>query len=75
MKLASNRALQRNLESQAEIYQKASDADSALKVILFFTEHEERHTKAILKTLGIDKSKDIFLIDARIDNKPSGSRA
>ena len=75
MKLASNHSLKRNLEKQAEIYQRASDAESVLKVILFFDEHEERRTKAVLKELGLDGSKDIFLIDARADNKPSGSRA
>jgi hypothetical protein len=32
MKLASNTALQRNLEKQAPIYQKASDAEYAIKV-------------------------------------------
>ena len=39
-KLAKNSQLRRNLEKQAEIYQKASDARSALKVILFFSEKE-----------------------------------
>ena len=75
MKLASNRSLKRNLQKQAELYQKASDAESALKIILFFDEHEERRTIAILKELGLDKSKDIFLIDARSENKPTGSTA
>ena len=75
MKLAANRALRRNLEKQAEIYQKASDAASALKVILFFTDDEERQTKAILRELGLEKCEDIFLIDGRADNKPSGSKA
>src|SRR5207244_2942081 len=75
MKLASNRSLRRNLENQVELYQKASDAKAALKVVLFFDDEEERRTKLTLKQLGIDKSRDIFLIDARSDNKPSGSRA
>jgi hypothetical protein len=75
MKLASNRSLKRNLEKQAEVYQRASDAESIFKVILFFDEHEERRTKAVLKSLGLDRSNDIFLVDARADNKPSGSRA
>jgi hypothetical protein len=38
MKLGSNSGLRRNLKKQAEIYQKASDAGSALKVILFFSD-------------------------------------
>jgi hypothetical protein len=40
-KLASNRQLKRNLPSQAEVYQSASDADSAIKVIVYFSESEE----------------------------------
>ena len=35
-KLARNTKLKRNLQKQAEIYQSASDADAALKVILLF---------------------------------------
>jgi len=75
MKLASNSGLARNLERQAEIYQKASDAQHAIKVILFFTDGEEAAVKRLLRELGIDKSPDIVLIDARDDNKPSGSKA
>jgi hypothetical protein len=40
MKLAKNTHLGRNLEKQAEIYQKASDAKSAIKAIIYFTEEE-----------------------------------
>ncbi|MDQ6765845.1 MAG: hypothetical protein M3Z22_07090 [Verrucomicrobiota bacterium] len=75
MKLASNSGLARNLERQAEIYQKASDAQSAIKVILFFTDGEEKAVKRLMRELSIDKSPDIVLIDARDDNKPSGSKA
>ena len=74
MKLVSNRSLQRNLKKQVEIYKKASDAKAAIKVILYFDEQEKKRARAILKNLGIDKSKDIVLIDAGID-KPSGSKA
>lgn len=75
MKLASNTALRRNLERQAEIYQKASDAGSALKVILFFTRDEHLRVEQILQDLKLDKCSNIFLIDARNDNKPSASKA
>lgn len=75
MKLASNTALQRNLETQAPIYQKASDAEHAIKVILFFTSAEGNKIIKVLKELRIDTSNDIILIDARLDNKPSGSKA
>lgn len=75
MKLAGNTALRRNLERQAEIYQKASDAGSALKVILFFTWEEKLRVEQLLQELKLDKCPDIFLIDARDDNKPSASKA
>lgn len=75
MKLAANTALRRNLERQAEIYQVASDAGSALKVILFFTWEEQLRVGQILQELKLDKCPDIFLIDARDDNKPSASKA
>jgi hypothetical protein len=74
-KLASNSHLRRNLERQAEIYQRASDADRAIKVIFFFTDAERRKVVSILEDLKIADSPDIVLIDARSDNKPSGSRA
>ena len=75
MKLAKNTQLKRNLERQVEIYKKASDAKLAIKVIMFFTAEEEERVATILAELGLSDSKDIVLIDARRDNKPSGSKA
>ena len=75
MKLASNSKLRQNLENQLEIYKRASDAMHGLKVILFFTQEEELHVKAVLKDLKLDVDPDVYLIDARQDNKPSGSKA
>jgi hypothetical protein len=75
MKLASNTGLRRNLEKQVEIYQKASDAPTALKVIIFFTSMEQRRVAYLLRQLKLDDNPDIILIDARADNKPSGSKA
>lgn len=74
-KLASNSQLRRNLLRQAEVYQKASDAHHKIKVILFFSETELKRVKKILKELKLLDSRDIVLIDARADNKPSGSNA
>lgn len=74
-KLAKNTHLKRNLEKQAEIYQKASDAGRALKVILYFSESEEDRVLKILSDLELKNCEDIILIDAREDNKPSGSNA
>jgi len=75
LKLARNTHLRRNLEKQAEIYEKASDARHAIKGILFFTSEEEQRAAEILTELGMLDSPDIVLIDARSDNKPSGSKA
>jgi hypothetical protein len=74
-KLAKNTQLERNLEKQAEIYQRASNAKSAIKVIVFFSRAEEARVIKILKRLSLYGHQDIFLIDARNDNKPSGSKA
>jgi hypothetical protein len=75
MKLARNTALERNLEKQLPIYQAASDAENGIKAIVFFTKEEEQRALGILDKLGILNHKDVVLIDARSDNKPSGSKA
>ncbi len=74
-KLASNTQLKRNLSNQVEIYKKASDANRAIKVIVCFSEEQQARVKRILNELGLSDCKDIVLIDARNDNKPSGSKA
>jgi len=75
MKLAKNTALERNLKNQLPIYQAASDAENGIKAIIFFSEAEQERVEVILESLGILGHKDIVLIDARDDNKPSGSKA
>jgi len=74
-KLASNSKLRQNLVYQGDVYQKASDAQHALKVIVYFAAQELSKVQGILKELGLDGSEDVMLIDARNDNKPSGSTA
>jgi hypothetical protein len=74
-KLAKNPQLRRNLERQAEIYKKASDAKGSLKCILYFSREEHARVLRVLKELGLFGHPDVFLIDARKDNKPSGSKA
>jgi hypothetical protein len=74
-KLASNTKLRRNLERQTDIYSKASDTEKVLKAILYFTENELLKVNRILRDLKLDGDPDIVLIDARSDNKPSGSNA
>lgn len=74
-KLASNTQLKRNLEKQAEIYQKASDAKKSIKAIVYFTEQELKKVNKILNDLGLSGKSNVILIDARNDNKPSASKA
>ena len=74
-KLASNPRLKRNLEKQVEIYQKASDAHAGFKVIIYFTAAELLKVERLLRDLGLSDDRHVYLVDARADNKPSGSRA
>lgn len=74
-KLASNTKLKNNLQHQTPIYQAASDAQRAIKVIIYFTEQEQRRVRNTLQELDLLENPDIVLIDARRDNKPSGSMA
>jgi hypothetical protein len=75
MKLASNTKLEVNLKKQVEVYQISADAERGIKVILFFSYQERLKVERILKKLGLHGNKDIIMIDARSDNKPSASRA
>jgi len=75
-KLAKNTQLERNLEKQAEIYEKASDATHpSLKAIVHFSEEQLHRVLVILRRLKLVGSPHILLIDASADNKPSGSKA
>ena len=75
MKLAGNTQLERNLKNQSRVYEKASDAKRSVKIIIYFSVAERRRAEAILKRLKIERDEAIVLIDARADNKPSGSKA
>lgn len=75
MKLASNTKLEMNLKKQVEVYQVSADAERGIKAIIYFTYAERQRVDRILKRLGLAGNKDIVLIDARSDNKPSASRA
>jgi len=74
-KLAKNPQLRRNLENQLGIYQKASDAQYGYEVILYFSDQELRRVQSILRDLELQNDPHVVLIDARRDNKPSGSKA
>lgn len=72
-KLASNSKLRNNIVKQVDIYKAAANTDRAIKVIMFFTEEEEKKVYSILNEFHIAGSEDIILIDARRDNKISAS--
>jgi hypothetical protein len=74
-KLAKNTRLRDNLQKQTKVYEKASDAKRSIKVILFFSLQERQRVEKILNELGLAQDESIVLIDARRDNKPSGSKA
>jgi len=75
IKLAKNTGLERNLQNQLPIYQAASDAKHGIKAIIYFSVDELARVESILRKLKLLGHKDIVLIDARNDNKPSGSKA
>jgi hypothetical protein len=74
MKLASNTKLEMNLAKQVEVYQLSADAERAIKAIIYFDSGQLNRVKRILKRLNSENNKDVVLIDARSDNKPSASR-
>ena len=74
-KIGSNSQLKRNLENQTDIYENASDAKTSIKVIVYFDKSQEARVKRILRELSMQNERDVVLIDARADNKPSGSKA
>lgn len=74
-KLASNSSLKKNLENQVKVYEKASQTNKSVKVILYFDALEYTKVTTILKDLKLDTDESIILIDAGRDNKPSASKA
>lgn len=74
-KLAKNTKLEINLKNQVEIYKKANNTKSAIKVILYFNEKEKAKVEDILRKLRIKSSSNIVLIDGSKENKVSASKA
>lgn len=72
-KLASNSKLKKNLKNQVGVYEAANDTAKAIKAILYFTESELKKVQDLLGELGLSGRRDVVLIDARNDNKPSAS--
>ena len=74
-KLAKNPKLKQNLLNQLDVYKRASDAKAGFKVIVYFSDEGLDRVERILRELKMEKDGNIILIDARSDNKPSGSNA
>lgn len=74
-KLAKNSQLERNLQNQTAVYEKASDAKRSIKVIVYFSASQKKRVEGLLKNLKLAGDRDVLLVDARKDNKPSGSKA
>lgn len=74
-KLAKNTSLEKNLQHQVKIYEKASDTTASIKAILYFSESERLRVLNILKKLKLEDREDIVLIDASLDTKVSASKA
>lgn len=72
-KLARNTKLRQNLAHQVEVYEAANDTTRSIKAIMYFTEAEFDKVRKILKELNLMGRRDVVLIDARDDNKPSAS--
>lgn len=74
-KVAGNKKLKQNLQNQLEVYEAANNTRKSIKVIVFFTAQEQDRLYAILEELGMLDKEYVVTIDARNDNKPSGSNA
>ena len=74
-KLAKNTSLEKNLQHQVKVYEKASDTTASIKVILYFSESEHLRVLNILRKLKLEGREDVVLIDASPETKVSASKA
>lgn len=74
-KLAKSTSLKRNLQRQLTIYEEANETRNSVTVIISYTDADARKVQKILADLGLVTEPSIVVIDARADNKPSGSTA
>ena len=72
-KQAKNSKLRQNLEKQLPVYLAANGTKKGIKVIIYFTEEEGEKLFNVLEELKMSEQENIVTIDARRDNKPSGS--
>jgi hypothetical protein len=72
-KLASSTKIEKNLQNQVEIYQKANNTKLSFKVIIYFSQEEKERIDKILKKIGLDNNEHVILINAKSDDKISAS--
>ncbi|WP_198961704.1 hypothetical protein [Pseudonocardia sp. MH-G8] len=75
LKLASNTSLERNLRNQVAVYEAANSTENSIKLIVCYTAHDQSKVKRVLAKLDLETAENIVVVDARRDNKPSGSKA
>ncbi len=75
IKLASSSSLKRNLERQIRVYEAANRTRKSVKMIVCYTASDQRKTERVLRELHLTEDPSVVVIDARTDNKPSGSKA
>lgn len=74
-KLAGSSKLKQNLEKQVDVYKTANQTKKSIKVILYFSNSELMKVQRVMHALNLKEGKELVLIDAQADNKPSGSNA
>jgi len=75
IKLASNSALRRNLEKQVPVYKKANKTKNAVTMVIFYSAEERAKLDRACTSLGIEEGPNLVFVNARSDDKPSGSKA
>lgn len=71
-KLVSNSKLEANLVNQLSVYEKASNTNKSIEVILYFSDVEKKKLDRVLKKTGFLNNENVITIDC-IESKLSAS--
>lgn len=74
-KLASNTQIRHGFQNQIPIYEHANQTEQSVKIVICFTDKDQKKISNLLKDLQLTNRRDIIVIDARRDNKPPASKA
>lgn len=72
-KLASSKALEKNLKSQLDEYKKLNQAQHGVWIIVVFDDDQYQKLQLIIEKLELN-AEDIIIVDARKDNKINPSK-